>query len=89
VTVPTVYYFHVEYCLCSAIFEAMPRLDLELAPANNARRAIILSLPAQIEAEILPPDIADAIRGLWRGTSASLPTPTFYESNLLARRPWC
>ncbi|KAJ7891087.1 guanine nucleotide binding protein, alpha subunit [Mycena leptocephala] len=49
-----------------AIFEAMPRLDLELAPANNARRAIILSLPAQIEAEVLPPDIADAIRGLWR-----------------------
>jgi len=49
-----------------AILEAMPQLDLSLSPQNDARRAIILSLPQQIEAEILPRDVTDAVRGLWR-----------------------
>jgi len=50
----------------SAILEAMPQLDLSLAPQNDARRAIILSMPAQIEADTMPRDVADAIRSLWR-----------------------
>lgn len=49
----------------SAILEAMPQLDLQLTPTNDARRNIILSLPGQIETESLPRDVADAIRGLW------------------------
>ncbi|KIM45751.1 hypothetical protein M413DRAFT_442360 [Hebeloma cylindrosporum] len=49
-----------------AILEAMPQLDLALAPQNDARRATILSLPAQIEADILPRDVSDAVRSLWR-----------------------
>ncbi|KAF9474749.1 heterotrimeric G-protein alpha subunit, GPA1-like protein [Pholiota conissans] len=49
-----------------AILEAMPQLDLALAPQNDARRATILSLPAQIEADVLPRDVADAVRALWR-----------------------
>lgn len=49
-----------------AILEAMPQLDLALAPQNDARRATILSLPAQIEADILPRDVGDAVRSLWR-----------------------
>jgi len=44
----------------------MPQLDFALAPQNDARRATILSLPAQIEAEILPCDVGDAVRSLWR-----------------------
>ncbi len=44
----------------------MPQLDLQLAPQNDARRAIILSLPPQIDAEALPMDVSDSIRGLWR-----------------------
>ncbi|CAK5278873.1 unnamed protein product [Mycena citricolor] len=51
-----------------AILEAMPQLDISLAPQNDARRATILALPPQIEADSLPRDLADAIRGLWRGT---------------------
>lgn len=50
----------------SAILEALPQLELQLAPQNDARRNIILSLPVQIEADSLPRDVADAIRGLWR-----------------------
>ncbi|KLO11724.1 heterotrimeric G protein alpha subunit B [Schizopora paradoxa] len=49
-----------------AILEALPQLELQLAPQNDARRNIILSLPVQIEADSLPRDVADAIRGLWR-----------------------
>ncbi|KAL5507593.1 GPA1 [Sanghuangporus vaninii] len=49
-----------------AILEAMPQLDLQLAPQNDARRNIILSLPGQIETNYMPRDVADAIRGLWR-----------------------
>jgi guanine nucleotide-binding protein G(i) subunit alpha len=50
----------------SAILEAMPQLDISLSPQNDARRAVILALPLQIEGDILPRDVADAIRGLWR-----------------------
>jgi len=52
-----------------AILEAMPQLDLALSPQNDARRATILALPPQIEAESLPADVADAIRSLWRDAS--------------------
>jgi guanine nucleotide-binding protein subunit alpha len=45
----------------------MPLLDISLAPQNDARRATILSLPAQIDADVLPRDLADAVRGLWMG----------------------
>jgi guanine nucleotide-binding protein subunit alpha len=44
----------------------MPQLDLALAPQNDARRAIILAMPAQIEADTMPRDVADAVRSLWR-----------------------
>lgn len=49
-----------------AILEAMPALEIELAPQNDSRRAIILGLPVQLETDTLPRDVADAIRGLWR-----------------------
>ncbi|KAJ6484004.1 guanine nucleotide binding protein, alpha subunit [Mycena sanguinolenta] len=49
-----------------AILEAMPQLDIALAPQNDARRATIMALPPQIEADALPRDLADAMRGLWR-----------------------
>ena len=52
-----------------AILEAMPQLDLALSPQNDARRATILALPPQIEADALPSDVADAIRSLWRDAS--------------------
>ncbi|KAJ7675289.1 guanine nucleotide binding protein, alpha subunit [Mycena rosella] len=48
-----------------AVLEAMPALEISLSPQNDACRTAILSLPEMIEADILPRDIADAIRGLW------------------------
>lgn len=49
-----------------AILEAMPQLDISLSPQNDARRAAIMAMPMQIEADVLPHDVEDAIRGLWK-----------------------
>ena len=49
-----------------AILEALPHLDIQLSPQNDARRSVILSLPGQIEGEVLPRDVSDAVRGLWK-----------------------
>lgn len=49
-----------------AILYALQSLDLALSPQNDARRTIILSAPDQLEADVLPREISDAIRGLWR-----------------------
>ena len=49
-----------------AILEALPHLDIQLSPQNDARRSIILSLPPQLEGEVLPRDVSDAVRGLWK-----------------------
>ena len=43
----------------------MPQLDIQLSPHNDARRSIILGLPGQIEGDVLPENVADAVRGLW------------------------
>ena len=48
-----------------AILEALPIIEITLQPANDGRKAIIMSLPGQIEGDILHPDISDAVRGLW------------------------
>ena len=44
----------------------MPTLELAIAPQNDSRRSIILSLPPQLEGDVLPREIADAVRGLWK-----------------------
>ena len=43
----------------------MPQLDIQLSPQNDARRSIVLGLPMQLEGDILPDNVADAVRGLW------------------------
>ncbi|KAJ7056943.1 heterotrimeric G protein alpha subunit B [Mycena amicta] len=47
------------------ILEALPTLP----SVNDAYRATILAQPAHIEAEVFPPEVADAIRHLWRDPS--------------------
>ncbi|KNZ79780.1 Guanine nucleotide-binding protein subunit alpha [Termitomyces sp. J132] len=49
-----------------AVLEALPQLDIALDPRNDARRSTILSLPPQIEGDVLPRDVSEAIRTLWR-----------------------
>jgi len=52
--------------LSSAILNVMPDLDLALDPQNDTHRTTILALPDQIEADVLPRDVADALSSLWR-----------------------
>ncbi|KAJ3043015.1 guanine nucleotide-binding protein subunit alpha [Rhizophlyctis rosea] len=48
------------------ILEAMATMGIPLArQENNRHRAIILDLPNQIEADIFPPEVANAVRALW------------------------
>ncbi|KNZ76090.1 Guanine nucleotide-binding protein subunit alpha [Termitomyces sp. J132] len=49
-----------------AVLEALPHLDITLDPQNDVCRHIILSLPSQIEADVLPHDVSEAVRTLWR-----------------------
>ncbi|KAF7361581.1 G-protein alpha subunit [Mycena sanguinolenta] len=49
-----------------AILEAMRTLGISLDPQNDTYRTAILSLPRNVEADVLPRDIAHAVRGLWR-----------------------
>lgn len=65
---PSLIYACVRVSTIRAILEAMPSLDIQLSPQNDARRSIILSLPPQLEGDVLPRDIADAVRGLWKDT---------------------
>ncbi|KAK0564088.1 guanine nucleotide-binding protein subunit alpha [Tilletia horrida] len=66
------------------ILDAMDNLDIPLADGSNARRAeIILSLPAQIEADHMPRHIAEAIYGLWKdeGVQACFQRSREYQLN--------
>lgn len=65
-TLSDLWYIYKNFLLfCRAILEALPQLDLQLEPSNDARRNVVLSLPGQIETDYLPRDVADSIRGLW------------------------
>ena len=44
----------------------MPALDIMLQPPNEQRRAIVMSLPGQMENDSLPHDVADALFSLWQ-----------------------
>lgn len=66
------------------ILDAMETLDIPLADASNAKRAeVILSLPAQIDADSLPKTVADAVQGLWmdRGVQVCFSRSREYQLN--------
>lgn len=49
------------------ILDAMEMMGIQLAdPANQERANIIMSLPHQIESDSLPPQVTDAVAGLWK-----------------------
>ncbi|KAJ1965068.1 guanine nucleotide-binding protein subunit alpha [Dipsacomyces acuminosporus] len=48
------------------LLEAMDTLHIPLErPEYQVHSDIIMSMPSQIEADVLPADVADAVRGLW------------------------
>ncbi|KAE9396831.1 G-alpha-domain-containing protein [Gymnopus androsaceus JB14] len=49
-----------------AILKALPVLGLLLTPQNDVHRATIFAHRMQIEVDVLPRDVADAIRSLWK-----------------------
>ncbi|KAJ7247159.1 heterotrimeric G-protein alpha subunit, GPA1-like protein [Mycena haematopus] len=49
-----------------AVLEAMPQLGLKLASTTEALRATVSSLLAPLEVDVLPPDVAGAVRNLCR-----------------------
>ncbi|KAF8886401.1 guanine nucleotide-binding protein subunit alpha [Mucidula mucida] len=48
-----------------AILEALPALSLNLAPANEGAKSIILALPQQLDADTLAPDVLSSLNALW------------------------
>lgn len=77
----------------------MPDLKLVLAPQNYTHRIIILSLPSQIEANLLLQDVSDAFRSLWSDSAvekamqrshqfhANDSSPVVYDFNSIKRMP--
>jgi len=66
------------------ILDAMENLDIPLSDGNNAKLAeIILGLPPQIESDLLPREVAQAIWGLWRddGVQACFVRSREYQLN--------
>ncbi|KAJ4470248.1 guanine nucleotide binding protein alpha subunit [Lentinula aciculospora] len=49
-----------------AILNAMPSLDLSLAPSSDARIAdFFAQIPIQLDVDVMPRDVANSIRSLW------------------------
>ncbi|RKP01345.1 hypothetical protein CXG81DRAFT_12092 [Caulochytrium protostelioides] len=71
------------------ILEAMGVMGiaLEHPDANGVHRSIVLDLPPQLEADVLPSDVAAAIRALWKdaGVQACAARSREYQLNDSAR----
>lgn len=48
------------------ILEAMPSLGVALRSQNDAHKDVVMGLPDKIETEVLPWEVVDAMRELWR-----------------------
>ncbi len=40
-------------------------MEISIHPSNKQRYELIMSCPSQIEGEIMPPKLTDAVQGLW------------------------
>ncbi|KAJ7627402.1 heterotrimeric G protein alpha subunit B [Roridomyces roridus] len=49
-----------------AILEALPLLEIGLQSQSEGYRSTVMGFPTQIEADILPRELGEAISGLWR-----------------------
>lgn len=47
------------------LLEGVQSMEVSVNPANQGRWNIVMGSPGQIEGEIFPADLADAVRGLW------------------------
>ena len=66
------------------ILEAMQNMSISLAdPANEAHKTVIFELPNQFEADDMPPEVRNAIKGLWadEGVQACFSRSREYQLN--------
>jgi guanine nucleotide-binding protein G(i) subunit alpha len=47
------------------LLEGLNNMDIRVEPSNMARYELIMSTPTQVEGDIMPPRLTDAILGLW------------------------
>ena len=47
------------------LLEGLNNMGIQLDPSNRGRYDLIMMSPSQIEGDIMPPTLADAIHGLW------------------------
>ncbi|WVQ99403.1 hypothetical protein IAU59_006536 [Kwoniella sp. CBS 9459] len=48
------------------LLEGVQLMEIPVGPSNQIRWELIMAAPPQIEGEIFPPKLADAVAGLWR-----------------------
>lgn len=57
----------VHPCLTlSVLLEGLESMGIPISPSNHARANLILSAPSQIEGDVMPPALADAVMQLWQ-----------------------
>ncbi|WVF71460.1 hypothetical protein IAT40_006264 [Kwoniella sp. CBS 6097] len=48
------------------LLEGVQLMEIPVGPSNQSRWELIMAAPPQIEGDIFPPKLADAVAGLWR-----------------------
>ena len=48
------------------LLEGVALMEVSIDPRNQSRWNAIMAAPVQIEGDVLPPQLAEAIEGLWR-----------------------
>ncbi|OCF36875.1 guanine nucleotide-binding protein subunit alpha [Kwoniella heveanensis CBS 569] len=48
------------------LLDGVQMMEIPVAPSNQTRWELIMAAPPQIEGDIFPPKLADAVAGLWR-----------------------
>lgn len=70
------------------ILEAMQNMAIAIkTPDNERQKQIIMEVPAQIEEDVFPPDISNAVKALWKdeGVLAAFERSREYQLNDSAR----
>lgn len=62
------------------LLEGVQFMDIPIDPLNQSRWELIMAAPPQIEGDVFPPKLADAVAGLWKDYGVQ---QTFFRRNEL------
>lgn len=48
------------------LLEGVALMEISISPSNQARWEAIMTAPAQVEGDKMPPVLSDAVMGLWQ-----------------------